>query len=166
MIRKIGAAAGALLLFSFSSAAQSLDGVFVEAGYGDDSTSLLRAGITYRWRERPLPQGQWRLAGYWEIGAGIWDNFEESTTDLGVTPVFRLQRSQFYVEAAIGVHLVHSDISTRGNPALQGGSHAGAGLHLGKYDFGLRVQHLSNGGVSKPNPGNNFWLLRFQYDLE
>jgi lipid A 3-O-deacylase len=166
MIRKIGAAAGAVLLFSFSSAARPLDGVFVEAGYGDDSTSLLRAGITYRWRERPLRQGQWRLAGYWEIGAGLWDNFEETTADIGVTPVFRLQRSQFYMEAGIGVHLVHAHISTEGNIALQLGSHAGVGLHSGKYDFGLRLQHLSNAGLSKPNPGNNFFLVRLQYALE
>jgi lipid A 3-O-deacylase len=164
MIRKIGAAAGALLLFSFSCAARSQDGAFVEAGYGDDSTSLLRAGITYRWREPPLPQ--WRLAGYWEIGAGIWDNAEETTVDIGVTPVFRLQRSQFYVEAGIGAHLIHAQVSTEGNIALQFGSHAGAGFSSGKYDFGLRLQHLSNAGLRSPNPGNNFFLLRFQYALE
>jgi len=156
MIRKIGAAAGALLLFSFSSAARSQDGAFVEAGYGDDSTSLLRAGITYRWRER----------GYWEIGAGIWDNFEETTVDIGATPVFRLQRSQFYVEAGIGVHLIHAHVSTEGNIALQFGSHAGAGFSSGKYDFGLRLQHLSNAGLRHPNPGNNFLLVRFGYKLE
>jgi lipid A 3-O-deacylase len=159
MIRKIGAAAGALLLFSFSSAARSQDGVFVEAGYGDDSTSLLRAGITYRWREQ-------RVAGYWEIGAGIWDNVEETTVDIGATPVFRLQRSQFYVEAGIGVHLIHAHVSTEGNIALQFGSHAGVGVNSGKYDFGLRLQHLSNGGLSSPNPGNNFMLVRFRYDLD
>jgi lipid A 3-O-deacylase len=158
MIRKIGAAAGALLLFSFSSAAESQDGAFVEAGYGDDSTSLLRAGITYRWRGS--------LAGYWEIGAGAWDNAEETTVDIGVTPVFRLQRSRFYLEAGIGVHLVHAHVSTEGNLALQFGSHAGVGVHSGKYDFGVRLQHLSNGGLSRPNPGNNFMLVRFQYDLD
>lgn len=168
MIRKIGAAAGACALVFFSAGARAIDGVSVEVGRGDDRTSLLRVGVIDRWRQRPPVQAQWHLAGYWEISAGVWDTTEESTADIGVTPVFRLQRSLLYVEAAIGAHLVQAHISAHGtfSTAFRFGSHVGAGIHSGKYDFGVRVQHLSNGGVSSPNAGIDFWMVRLQYDLE
>ncbi|HEV3011474.1 MAG TPA: acyloxyacyl hydrolase [Burkholderiales bacterium] len=44
--------------------------------------------------------------------------------------------------------------------------HAGIGMHSGKHDFGVRIQHLSNGGVRSPNPGVNFVTVRVQYSLE
>jgi lipid A 3-O-deacylase len=34
-----------------------------------------------------------------------------------------------------------------------------------RYDVGLRLQHLSNGGIRKPNPGIDFVQLRLQYHL-
>ena len=32
-----------------------------------------------------------------------------------------------------------------------------------QYDLGVRLQHLSNGGIENPNPGINFLILRFAY---
>jgi len=111
---------------------------------------------------------RWHKAGYWELSAGVWDNPQESTADIGLTPVFRFERAWVYVEAAIGAHLVQTRISAHRtfSTALQFGDHVGAGIHSGRYDLGLRIQHLSNGGVSSPNPGINFVLVRLQYALE
>lgn len=71
-----------------------------------------------------------------------------------------------YVEAAIGFHIL-SDlrISRRRSfsTSFQYGDHVGAGLIRGSHDFGLRLQHLSNGGIARPNPGINFLVLRYQY---
>jgi hypothetical protein len=170
MIRKItAAAAGAGLLFLCSASCYAIDGVGVEVGHGDDRTSLLRIVLTDRWHKAVRkPENVWRLAGYWELEAGVWDNPEESTAEIGITPVFRIERAAFYVEGAVGAHLVQAQISAHRtfSTALQFGSHAGIGIHTGKVDFGVRVQHLSNGGVSSPNPGINFVLLRMHYDLE
>jgi hypothetical protein len=85
--------------------------------------------------------------------------------------VFRLQREAIYVEGAIGFHLVSTRISAARvfSTAFQFGDHLGAGMRFGpgrRYDLGMRVQHLSNGGVRSPNPGINFVLVRLQYDLE
>ena len=122
-----------------------------------------------RWHkaQRPPPT-VWRLAGYWELSGALWDNPDESTADIGLTPVFRFERAWVYVEAAIGAHLVQTRISAHRtfSTALQFGDHVGAGIHSGRYDLGLRIQHLSNGGVSSPNPGINFVLVRLQYALE
>jgi lipid A 3-O-deacylase len=165
MIRKFAAAAAACI---FSSAAQAIDGVAIEAGRGDDRTNVLRVSLTDQWRKRQPPVPVWRLAGYWEVSAAVWDNRDESTADLGLTPVFRFERSRYYLEAAVGFHLVQTHISAHRSfsTAFQFADHLGIGLRSGKYAFGLRVQHISNGGVASPNPGINFVLARLQYDLE
>jgi lipid A 3-O-deacylase len=176
MIRKIGAMAVAGALFFLASlfvapGAHAVDGLVLEAGRGDDQTYLVRIGFIDEWRKRERGGHEWHLAGYWEFTAGLWDNKDESTADLGATPVFRLQRKAIYVEGAIGFHLVSTRISAARvfSTAFQFGDHLGAGMRFGpgrRYDLGMRVQHLSNGGLRKPNPGINFLLVRLQYDLE
>ena len=176
MIRKIGAMAGAAGWFFLTwllivPRAQAVDGVSVQVGRGDDRTYLLRVSVTDQWRERgPAPDG-WTLAGYWEYAAGLWDNTEESTAELAATPVFRFERGAIYVEGAIGFHLVQARISAHRtfSTAFQFGDHLGAGVRFGpgrRYDLGVRVQHISNGGVSSPNPGINFVLMRLHYALQ
>src|SRR5512134_2290238 len=176
MIRKISAVAGAAVLFFLACLflvrdARALDGVSVQAGRGDDRTYLLRFAVTDQWRERgPAPSG-WTLAGYWEFAAGLWDNTAESTAELAATPVCRFERQAIYLEGAIGFHLVQAGMSAQRtfSTAFQCGEHLGAGMRFGpgrRYDVGVRVQHISNGGVSSPNPGINFLLMRLHYALE
>ena len=171
MIRKIGVMAGAGALFFLAAGAHADNGLAVEIGHGDENTNLLRLSVTSTWRKGEPAAPDWHLVGYWEFSAGIWDNHDESTADVSATPVFRLARAAAYVEGAIGVHLVTSHISAQRtfSSAFQFGTHVGAGYRFGpaqRYDLGLRVQHLSNGGLREPNPGINFLLVRFQYDLE
>ena len=169
MIRKIAAAAGGAVLFFLSSpSCFAVDAVAVEVGRGEERTNLLRVSLTDNWRKRVPLGDEWRLAGYWEFTAGLWDNPEDSTAELAVTPVFRLEHGRFYVEGAIGFHLVQTHISAQRtfSTAFQFGDHLGAGMHFGRYDLCMRVQHLSNGGLRDPNPGINFVLVRLQYSLE
>ena len=129
---------------------------------------MLRISLTDNWRKRvPLPD-VWRLAGYWEFSLAVWDNDDDSTADVGVTPVFRIERGRFYVEGAIGFHLVQTHISHSRvfSTAFQFGDHIAAGFHFHRYDLSVRLQHLSNGGLADPNPGINFALVRLQYHLE
>lgn len=156
MIRKIAAATAA---WFFSSAACALDGVALEVGRGDDHTNVIRIALIDRWG---------RLPGYWEFSGAVWDNHFESTADIGLTPVFRFERAAYYLEAAIGVHLVQTRISASRSfsTALQFGDHIGAGVRSGRFDLGLRLQHISNAGLDHPNPGINFLLVRLQYALE
>jgi hypothetical protein len=169
MIRKIALALGAATLAAASPAAFALDAVAVELGRGDDRTNLLRIAMVDHWRkkqERHPPE--WRLAGYWEISAAVWDNRDESVLDIGFAPVFRIVRGSFYLEGAFGFHLVDTDISANRSfgSSFQFAEHLGAGFIRGQYTFGLHVQHLSNGGITEPNPGINFVLLRLQYHLD
>jgi hypothetical protein len=151
------------------SAAHAIDAVGVETGIGDDRTHILRISVIDRWRKHQKERSDvWRLAGYWDFSAALWDNSTESTADVGITPVFRAEHKALYVEGAVGVHFVQAHISAHRtfSTALQFGTHVGAGLHFGKYDLGVRIQHLSNGHLKQPNPGINFALVHLQYALE
>lgn len=163
--------AGAGALFFLASSAHAAEGISAEIGYGDEQTKMARFAIEHHWRVRENVLDGWHLAGYWEFSFGIWDNADESTADVAATPVFRLQRDSIYLEGAIGFHLVTSHISAQRtfSSAFQFGTHVGAGYRFGparRYDLGLRLQHISNGGLREPNPGINFVSVRFQYDLE
>jgi lipid A 3-O-deacylase len=169
MIRKIALALGAGALIAASPAAFAVDAVVVELGRGEDNTNLLRVAIVDKWRkQQDRNPPEWRLAGYWELSAALWDNREESTADVGFAPVFRIVRRSLYLEAAVGFHLVQARISADRtfSTAFQFAEHIGAGLVGRKYTIGFHVQHLSNGGIDEPNPGINFGILRLQYELE
>lgn len=168
MIRKMAAAAA--LLFA-ALPAQAVDGAALELGSGDESSELLRGSLQWRWERKWFADTGWELAGYWDASVGAWTT-DKTLMDFGFTPVLRLQRrdgSGPYVEAAIGFHLL-SDLSvTRTRlfgSRFQFGDHLAAGWRFGprgRYDLGLRAQHLSNGGIKQPNPGINFVVLRLAY---
>jgi len=102
---------------------------------------------------------------------------KRTINDLGITPVVRFQQTELsriapYVEGAIGFHVITPtmlDDNRHFGGAFQFGDHVGAGLRFGpkgKYDLGMRFQHLSNGGLKKPNNGINFTQFRFLYHLD
>jgi lipid A 3-O-deacylase len=167
MIRKTALAAA----LAFAVPAQAVDGWALELGRGDERSELVRGSVQWKWQRRFFTEGRWYVAGYWDASVGAWTT-HKTLIDVGLTPVFRLQHSDTagpYLEAAIGFHLL-SDLSvTRTRifgSSFQFGDHLAAGLRfgsLGRYDVSLRVQHLSNAGLKKPNPGINFSLLRFAY---
>lgn len=175
MIRNIALAAAALLAAGLlGSRAHALDGVALELGRGDERSELVRGALQWKWRRTWLAERRWHVAGYWDASLGAW-RAEKTLVDLGITPVFRLQRSDSagpYFEAAIGFHLL-SDLSVSRTRVFgshfQFGDHVGAGWRFGergRYDLGLRLQHLSNGGIKKPNPGINFAVLRLAYRFD
>ena len=175
MIRKIAVAAGACAVISLAAAAQAVDGASVELGRGDDRTNLLRFAVQWNWRSAWPAGRQWRLGGYWELSAGAWGNHDKSSADFALTPVFRLERHADahspYLEAAIGFHILSRHISRERlfSTNFQFGDHLGAGVRFGaggRYDLGLRLQHISNGGIREPNPGIDFLMLRLQHHFE
>jgi lipid A 3-O-deacylase len=168
-------ALGAAMLVAASGPARALDGVAVEIGSGD-GTDMARIAIQYDWKQRWLQGANWHLGGYWDLGIGQWHhgatgNQNEDITEIGITPVFRVQPNSlqgFYVEAAIGAHfLSHTSLGERRfSTSFQFGDHVGAGYRFGAkraYDLSYRYQHLSNGSIKRPNSGINFNQIRLQY---
>ena len=181
MIRKTALAA--VLALGPVSNACAVDGVSFEAGVGNEDTRIWRAGLQWKWQRRWFADRAWTLGAYWDLQAGRWrgplrrgqlDAGNQEVWDIGITPVFRLERAERsalvpYAEAAIGFHMLsdlrinfHRSFSTH----FQYGDHLGVGARFGgrhRWDAGFRLQHLSNGGIAKPNPGINFLQLRVAY---
>ena len=164
-----------LLLAVFGAPAFAIDGMAVEIGSGRHG-DMARIGVQWDWSQRWLQSKDWHVGGYWDLAIGRWRESAQpgqvgSLTEIGLTPVFRLQQNNLqgpYFEAAIGFHLLSetSLANRRFSTSFQFGDHFGVGLRFGAkgaYDLGLRFQHLSNGGIKHPNSGINFGQLRLAY---
>ena len=168
-----------LLLMAVPSAAFAVDSISVEDGNGN-ATDMVRAGVQWDWQKRWFDNGDWHLGGFWDASIGEWRGHaaiggNQKVTDFGLTPVFRYQRNSSvfgilpYVEGAIGFHLIsptYINSDRKFGSAFEFGDHVGAGFRFGsreQYDLTYRFQHLSNGGIKKPNQGINFNQIRFAY---
>ena len=116
----------------------------------------------------------WQLGGHMEFSSAAWQD-KERVSALAAMPVLRIERSSSsvvpYIEGAVGLNLL-SQVEANGNVSamrLQLTDHLGAGLRFGgqrRHEIGLRLQHLSDGGVGQPNPGMVFGQVRYQYNFE
>jgi lipid A 3-O-deacylase len=174
-MRKLPAALGALALACAATTACAVDSVSFELGRGDNDMTMGRVGLQWRWGSRWLQTGGWHLGGYWDAQVGYWKSGAaggNGIVDLGLTPVFRWQRDDlrgFYVEGAIGFHYLSSrryTATTQTSTNFQFGDHIGMGYKFGDkqaWDMSVRAQHMSNGSIKRPNPGQNFLQARLQY---
>ena len=159
-------------------AAHALD-LSVAYGHGSRFGSS-KYGVTAGWQHpNALWQGSaWQLQLRHEVELANWRlKTTSDLIELGYSPVFRLQRttgsvpSGFYLEGAIGVRLlsktrIHADHSM--STAFQFSDMIGAGYQwgeAGQHTVGLRVQHISNAGIKKPNPGINFTSAFYRYNF-
>lgn len=165
--------------YAADAASFASDGASFELGKGvGEGAEMWRIGVTRDWKKKWLEVGNWHLGGYWEAQIGQWSGSNKrSISDLGLTPVFRIQQTSLsaispYVEGAIGFHVITPtalDENRHFGGAFQFGDHVGAGARFGergRYDLGLRFQHLSNGGIKKPNDGINFLQVRLLYHID
>lgn len=155
--------------------ALALDGIAVEYGKEGSSEST-RITLQWQWQKRWLSGSGRHVRGYWEVSAGRLSHDARAgqngnITDIGFTPVFRWQRDDlkgFYLEGGIGAHYLSRTSlgDKRLSTQFQFGDHVGFGYRFGAkgaLDVGFRYQHLSNGGIKKPNDGLNFQQIRVQY---
>ncbi len=168
-----------IALFLSAAQAQAVDGVYVEAGAGN-SIEVARVGMLWNWNRSWAGEGDWRVTGCWEASLGRWSGQKagsdnQTVTEIGVTPVFRLERKEVsgmapYLEGGfIGLHLISPTFiytERRFGTAFQFGNHVGIGMHFGgrhQFDLAYRIQHMSNGGIKQPNNGINFSEIHFAY---
>lgn len=107
--------------------------------------------------------GRWRADS--RVGGG-----HALVTQVGLTPVLRYAfgvEARWFVEAGIGVNVitpVYRTGSKQFSTAFNFGDHLGFGWRPTRdasWDVALRIQHFSNAGIDRPNPGENFVQLRF-----
>ena len=150
---------------------------FVQLGAAEHANAAV-AGAIWDWRwSREVGWG--RLTGYWDVLVGRWasertdgdSNAHALVTQLGFTPVVRLYpghtEAGWYIEGGIGANLllpVYRTKDKRFSTRFNFGDHFAVGLTFGEraeHDLSVRIQHFSNAGIRKPNPGENFLQLRY-----
>ena len=154
----------------------AVDGIAIEGG-GGDGADMARVALQWDWNKRWLQSRDWHVGGYWDLGLGHWwwrggaPGENKDITELGLTPVFRVQQNNLrglFGEAAIGFHLMSkTTLGDKGfGTSFQFGELLGIGYRFGdqgRYELSLRFQHLSNGSIKQPNNGINFGQIRLQY---
>jgi lipid A 3-O-deacylase len=162
-------AAAAVLSLGARAADWRPDGAFAEAGFAPSSSRSLTAGVQWDWDWQGR-FGNTEVTGYTEAYVSRW-SARDTVTQIGVLPVVRLRlkhgQSPWFMEGGIGVtltdHLYRNhgkQFSTRFNFV----DVFGIGRSLDpqhRRDITVRLAHVSNANLKKPNPGENFLQLRY-----
>lgn len=163
-----------------TAAAMAVERVAIEAGTGDDVNIVGVEVSSSEWRRGVLGRG-WSWSLYGKVGVARWEGRNDDTAhkhlvDLTAYPVLRLDSCMGsswspYIEAGIGAHLLSKTRinDRRLSTAFQFGEFVGVGWSIGpkrKFDLGIRVQHLSNASIKKPNPGLTYGSLVLQYRFD
>ena len=157
-------------------------GLYLEGGNtffrdGDSSTDSLGVGMLFPWSPMSaFAQGSQSL--YWDVFLSNWSardetggrsNFAQAGAILTWRYRFSQGTSPWFGELGVGASLMDRTYHT---PERQFSSNfqftevMGVGLSLGdhgQHELGLRLQHFSNGGIKKPNPGETFVRARYTY---
>ncbi|MFZ6771071.1 acyloxyacyl hydrolase [Undibacterium sp. SXout7W] len=175
MFRKIGSsiifAAASILV---QTPAFAIDSTSLEFATGN-KTKMVRGGLQWNWDKQWYSSNGTHIGGYWDATLAQWqgnsyqggNGSKQNLTDLGITPVFRLQNDNkrgFYSEAGIGLHMLSEIYNNNGrqfSTNFQFGDHIGVGYVLNNgWDLSFKIQHYSNGGIKHPNPGVNFAVIK------
>jgi hypothetical protein len=101
---------------------------------------------------------------------------ERKGVDVSAAPVLHFEsdarRAFFpYREASVGLHLLSDtriNEERQFSTAFQFGEFLGVGAKFGEnrqYDVAVRIEHVSNGGIKKPNDGLTYAALVIQYQF-
>jgi hypothetical protein len=150
--------------------------MFVQAGAAD-GTGSVTLGLRWPWSWRS-DFGGGALTASTEFSLSQWryDNAagrRTSLVQLAVSPVLRWRpdagAARWFLEGGLGLtqtsrryETERKTFSTRFNFGTQ----LAVGFDFGErreHEISLRVAHFSNGGIRKPNPGENFLQLRYAF---
>ena len=150
---------------------------FVQAGAGQD-VQALNAGLLWEWDRKWSVSENTHVSVLTEVSLGQWrtsgpgGTSHATNTQLGFTPAVRLwlngkSNHGYFTEAGIGANFVTPIYRTndkRFGTVFNFGSHIGFGYRLQgptSPEWSLRLQHFSNAGIRRPNPGENFLQVRW-----
>ena len=177
--------AALLVLTLLSCAAQAQDAepageprrVFIDGARAASDVGLASVGVQLPWAWRKSFLGG-ELTGHWDAHIAHWRapggtaaTERRNWTQLALVPTLRLRfhggESAWFMEGGIGMSVLdghyatqHKTFSTRFNFT----DHQGIGFNFGahrRHELMLMVRHVSNGGIRKPNPGEDFVQIRY-----
>jgi len=159
------------------------DRIAFDVGTSAKGLHIARALLQWDWRKREDSPCGCDLS-FIEFDASYWTAKESPVgssdylTEVGIKPVFRLQRAQLvswfpakpFLEGAVGIHYLtnksvpNSEFYT--STKFQFGEHFAWGFLFGKkeqIEISQRFLHYSNGAIRKPNPGVNYKIVHIGY---
>jgi len=172
-------------LLSLSLAAAAFEdrspGIYLEGGrapHGPDSTDMLGVGVVVPWAPfEVLRDGPFSLNGdffvsHWRApNAGNTEN--QSYTQIGAVANLRYRfdggASPWFTEVGLGATVldgIYRTPSREFSTRFQFTEFLGVGRSFGQrgeHELSLRIQHVSNADIKQPNPGENFWRVRYLY---
>lgn len=181
---KVLLCAGLLSLSLAASAYQDRNtAVYVDAGrapHNNTSTDALTLGVVLPWGEQHAVWGT-QVTSYADLFVSRWRaptddrsghrNFSQLGAIAGWRFRFDEGASPWFFEAGFGAtsmndryHTPDRSFSTRFQFTEQLGIGRNFGTR-GEHEVSLRIQHFSNAGIRKPNPGENFYKLRYLYSF-
>jgi len=151
--------------------------IFAAIGQGDGNVKSVALGFDLYSKIKWFADGNWHLTPYTEFMVSYWEGDAghtgtESLHEGGLSVYGRYIRKKTkklsispYFDAGIGLHYITEDKIEGKELGRQwlAGSNLGIGLILGeseKFDVGVRIRHLSNGGTEDINWGINHIMLR------
>ncbi|SFM72655.1 lipid A 3-O-deacylase [Variovorax sp. OV329] len=177
-----GVAALGLLGAAFPACSQEslIKGLYLEGGvapHSDGNTHAVAAGVLLSGSPADTLRNS-RTDFYWDVFGSGWR--APSTTDgrrnylqLGVIATLRYRfdegRSPWFADAGFGISTMDHHYQTPSrefSTDFQFTEALGLGFNFGEhrqYELSMRLQHVSNGGIREPNPGENFVRLRGSY---
>jgi lipid A 3-O-deacylase len=171
------AAAGLLAALAWPTHAFNLrpDAVSLQGGVGSHGTSNAGAGLVWDWNFERLRRKA-ELTAHTELMVNSWradavGGGHQALTQVVLLPTLRMQLSRgaspWYLEVGVGASWLDQrfvtpdrEFSTQWNfyDVLGMGRSFGPAA---RHELGLRWVHVSNGGIKKPNPGQDFLQLRY-----
>lgn len=163
----------------------TMRGIYFDGGHAAHGelggTSTTTIGLTFPWSPRQSVQ-QGALTGYWDVFLSNWHAPALNTgngigprnyAQIGALYTWRYRfdhgNSPWFAEGGIGGSLMDPVYKTPDrsfSTAFQFTEVLGVGRSFGQdgaHELSLRVQHFSNAGIKKPNPGETFLRLRYTY---
>ncbi|WP_159915984.1 acyloxyacyl hydrolase [Pantoea sp. 18069] len=151
---------------------------YIQAAVASNDAHAANLGVTLPWQQWTYALGSGQITGHWDLFASHWSS--RMTNDerqrsyvFGVVPTLRWRGAQgqsaWFAQAGTGptwstayYQSSNKRFSTRYNFA----THLAVGTNFGarrEHEVMLRIEHFSNAGIKRPNPGENFLQLRYAH---
>lgn len=169
------------LCFGACASEDRTPGFYAEGGrapHNDTSSESLTIGVVVPWTPRQSVQGG-AVSFYWDLFLSQWraptlersghHNYSQLGALAGWRYRFDQGASPWFAEAGLGITMMNDRYQTPErsfSTRFQFTEQLGIGRNFGaqgEHELSLRLQHFSNAGIRKPNPGENFVRVRYLY---
>jgi lipid A 3-O-deacylase len=150
---------------------------FVEGARAAGDVGMAGAGVQWPWAWRRAWAGG-ELTGHWDASVAQWRvplgtaaPGRRHWTQLALVPTLRWRGgggwSAWFLEGGIGLSVMDGHYATRQktfSTRFNFTDHLGVGLNWGErrqHELMLALRHVSNGGIRKPNPGEDWVQVRY-----